>query len=271
MKKITLMLALAIGATTFAQTDLAYTDGSIDSGVLCDNAAPGAIDGSYSFVLGDFGVDASMDFLISEVRFYASALNNAPAAGLDAVVNVYTTDAPYPTGTLTLVESAIQNMAPGTEGTIYMVAMNAQVPGDSEVVVEVQFPDDGVTIAAIGSNLSGTGTSWVNGCGIAGPVDLADFLDNDWEIQATGDSVLGVNDNIADAVSIFPNPATDVINVRVPSNVTIEGVSVYDILGKDTGARLENGTINTSNFARGVYMLNVRTSAGSITEKIIKQ
>ena len=224
-----------------------------------------------SFVLGDFGVDAGFDFQISEVRFYASALNNAPAAGLDATVNIYTTDAPYPGGTLTLIESVLFNMAAGSENTMYMVPFAATVPGDSEVVVEVQFPDDGVTIAAIGTNLTGTGTSWVNGCGIAGPVDLADFLENDWEISATGDSVLGVNDNIADVIAIFPNPATDVINVRVPSDVTIEGVNVYDILGKDTGARLENGTINTSNFARGVYMLNVRTSAGTVTEKIIKQ
>ena len=265
MKKITLMLALAIGVTTFAQTTLSYTDETIDSGVLCDNSNPGAIDGSYSFPLGDFGVDASTDFLITEVRYYASALNNAPAEGLTATINIYTTDAPYPTGTLTLIETVDFPMLPGTEDTIYPIPFAAQVAGDAEVVVEVQFPDDGQTIAAIGTNENGTGTSWVNGCGIAGPVDLADFLTNDWVISAVGDSVLGVEDNLADVASIFPNPATDVLNVDLPSNVNVESAVLFDVLGKNTGVTLENGTMNLSSLSRGVYILNLQTDRGTLT------
>lgn len=271
MKKITLLAAMFIGAATFAQTTLSYTDGTMDGGVLCDNSAPGAIDGSYSFVLGDFGVDPAQDFLVSTVQYYASTLTGAPAAGLTATVNVYTTDAPYPTGTLTLVSTADQPMLPGTEMTFYEVPVAAQVPGDSEVVVEVRFPDDGQTIAAIGTNLSGTGISWVNGCGIAGPVDLGDFLDNDWEISATGDSVLGLGDNLSDVVSVFPNPTSDVLNVSIPSDVTVKSSVLYDVLGKNTGAVLVNGTMNLSSLARGVYILNIQTDRGTLTEKVVKQ
>ena len=175
------------------------------------------------------------------------------------------------TSTINYVAEKVDGASFRVKSNEYFVPISATVPGDSEVVVEVKFPDDGVTIAAIGTNLSGTGTSWVNGCGIAGPVDLADFLDNDWELSATGDSVLSVGDNIADVVNVFPNPATDVLNVRVPSNVTIQSASLFDILGKNTGAVLSNGTIDMSNLARGVYILNVETDRGTLTDKIVKQ
>jgi len=83
--------------------------------------------------------------------------------------------------------------------------------------------------------------------------------------------IMGVNDNLSSLVSIFPNPTTDVLNVNIPANVTVKTASLFDVLGKDTGLRLSNGTINTSNLARGVYILNIQTDRGTVTEKIVKR
>jgi hypothetical protein len=82
---------------------------------------------------------------------------------------------------------------------------------------------------------------------------------------------LGVNDNLLSQISIFPNPTQDILNVTVPSTVKINSAVLYDVLGKDTGLRLSNGTINTSSLARGVYILNIQTDRGALTEKIVKQ
>lgn len=82
---------------------------------------------------------------------------------------------------------------------------------------------------------------------------------------------LSVNDNLLSEVSVYPNPATDVINVRVPNGLEIQNVTVYDVLGKDTGVRLVNGQMNINELSRGVYMVNIQTTAGSLTEKIVKR
>ena len=63
----------------------------------------------------------------------------------------------------------------------------------------------------------------------------------------------------------------DVLNVRVPSNVTIESASIFDVLGKENRVQVTNGKINVQNLSQGVYILNLRTSAGTLTQKVVKR
>ncbi len=84
-------------------------------------------------------------------------------------------------------------------------------------------------------------------------------------------NILGVSDNLLSQVSIYPNPATDVLNVNIPSTVTVTRASLVNILGKDTGMRLVNGEMNISSLAQGVYILTLYTSAGNLTQKVIKK
>ncbi len=82
---------------------------------------------------------------------------------------------------------------------------------------------------------------------------------------------LSVDDYLLSRVSVYPNPASEVLNISAPSALEIKGAVLYDVLGKDTGVRLVNGTMNTSNLARGIYMLNLNTSAGKFIQKVVKQ
>tara|TARA_R110002072_G_scaffold124085_1_gene259537 strand:+ start:54395 stop:55363 length:969 start_codon:yes stop_codon:yes gene_type:complete len=86
-----------------------------------------------------------------------------------------------------------------------------------------------------------------------------------------GEPALGVGENVSDLVSVYPNPASDILNVKVPSTVTVTGATLFDVLGNNTGVRLVNGQINIAGLANGVYLLNVETSAGTLTEKVIKK
>ncbi len=83
--------------------------------------------------------------------------------------------------------------------------------------------------------------------------------------------IVGFEDNVLSQVSIFPNPATDVLYVNIPSTVTITRASLVNVLGKDTGMRLVNGEMNISSLAQGVYILTLNTSAGNLTQKVIKK
>ncbi|GEQ85690.1 hypothetical protein ULMS_11980 [Patiriisocius marinistellae] len=84
-----------------------------------------------------------------------------------------------------------------------------------------------------------------------------------------GEPALSVNDNALSQISVFPNPASDILNIKVPANVEINSVALYDILGKRASATISNGQINVAGLTSGVYMLNITTTAGTLTEKVI--
>jgi hypothetical protein len=78
-----------------------------------------------------------------------------------------------------------------------------------------------------------------------------------------------VNTNKVSEISVYPNPVTDVINVRTSG----EGmVMVTDMTGKNVSmSRIsENAAINASNFAPGIYMISVISNGSKVTKKIIK-
>ena len=94
----------------------------------------------------------------------------------------------------------------------------------------------------------------------------------DYVYEILGDcSSLGVNQNALSQVSIFPNPTSDILNLKTPSNVEVNSVALFDILGKRVNINYSNETINMSALSQGIYILKVETSAGSLTQKIVKQ
>ena len=85
-----------------------------------------------------------------------------------------------------------------------------------------------------------------------------------------GTCPLSVEDALAELVSVYPNPAKDVLRVSIPSGIEVEGSAMYDITGRDTGIRLIDGTMNTSSLSPGIYLLKLTTSSGTLIKKVIK-
>jgi hypothetical protein len=102
-------------------------------------------------------------------------------------------------------------------------------------------------------------------------MDAIGFPDAHHMINLVVDESLSVGDQLSEVSSIYPNPMTDVLNIKVPANVEITKATLYDILGKDTGIKASNATMNTAGLTAGIYMLKVETSAGTFTQKVIKQ
>jgi len=73
--------------------------------------------------------------------------------------------------------------------------------------------------------------------------------------------------------SIYPNPATDIINIS--NNLdTIENVTITDLNGrvvKEVIFGTDQAQINISDLAQGVYILNAISNGKTITEKIVKK
>lgn len=69
--------------------------------------------------------------------------------------------------------------------------------------------------------------------------------------------------------SVYPNPATDVLNIVVPEGVT--EMTIVNSLGQVVNTYLlPQGTItlNTSDFATGVYLVKAKSSNGITTRKV---
>lgn len=72
-------------------------------------------------------------------------------------------------------------------------------------------------------------------------------------------------------VSIFPNPATNILKINTPNTVT--AIEVYDILGRNTLIKkIDSNTIDISKLSVGTYIMNLTLNeTRMISKKIIKQ
>jgi hypothetical protein len=84
-----------------------------------------------------------------------------------------------------------------------------------------------------------------------------------------GDCLLSTNDLLLNDVSVYPNPANNILNVNIPSSLELSSANLYDVLGRNTGVAVANGEMNVSNLSSGVYILKLETSAGSLSKKVI--
>lgn len=78
----------------------------------------------------------------------------------------------------------------------------------------------------------------------------------------------GIDNAATIDINIYPNPASEVINIAA------EGVRLVEMLDVNGRVVLESrigGAIDLSSLASGVYMVRVTTDAGVSTEKVVKQ
>ncbi|MBP5401045.1 MAG: Omp28-related outer membrane protein [Bacteroidales bacterium] len=84
------------------------------------------------------------------------------------------------------------------------------------------------------------------------------------------DLSVGVSDNNESRTTVYPNPATDVLNVL--SENSIQQVEIYNAQGQLVKASDGNvESISISNLTEGLYFVKVITDNGTSTHKIIKK
>lgn len=70
-------------------------------------------------------------------------------------------------------------------------------------------------------------------------------------------------------VSIYPNPATDYLNVS--SDAKIMNVEVFDISGKKVRAKFVNNQVDVKNLAKGSYIIKITDASKTTSQKFIKE
>ncbi|WP_425076010.1 T9SS type A sorting domain-containing protein [Psychroserpens sp. S379A] len=94
--------------------------------------------------------------------------------------------------------------------------------------------------------------------------NVPDYLD--------ADVALSVTDYIVSNFSLFPNPANDVLNIKL-NNISNANLRVYDIQGKLVIERPisneQNLELNVSNLQSGLYFVKLNTSTKEMVKKLI--
>lgn len=75
----------------------------------------------------------------------------------------------------------------------------------------------------------------------------------------------------ADNFNMYPNPATDVLNISSNNGSEIKEIKITDLTGKKIKSLSNVTSINVSDLASGTYIIDVKTNEGNGTSKFIKK
>lgn len=94
-------------------------------------------------------------------------------------------------------------------------------------------------------------------------------------LQTLPTYILSTNEQLAAKFNVFPNPATNVVNITNAENMLVNKVIVYDITGKEIKNQIftneNNIQLNVEDLASGTYILHLQTNEGTAVKKLIKK
>lgn len=94
-------------------------------------------------------------------------------------------------------------------------------------------------------------------------------------LQTVPAYILSANEIVSAKFNMYPNPATNVVNITNSENMLVQQVIIYDISGKQLSTQSFNNEVqiqlNVENLPSGTYMLHIQTNAGTAVKKLVKK
>ena len=117
-----------------------------------------------------------------------------------------------------------------------------------------QYGAGGYTVSDASGNIISQ-----NGSHISSSADFQDIDQENFNVDNINAAI--INNSIS--ISVYPNPVRNTLNIEGE----LESVEIYDVFGKLVLTSTKN-TINTSDLANGIYVLNINTNNSIITKRI---
>ncbi|MEG0916872.1 MAG: T9SS type A sorting domain-containing protein [Myroides sp.] len=300
MKKLLLSLAFvcvaSISAT--AQTTISQTGGGAVAGfsLSCtttnqQNQPTGMSDNTYYRV---YTMSSALN--IVSVNVGAAGIDYAQSFnGFPLTVKLYKSNSAfpgsYPTGLTQLATTTFSVPKSQVNGNQY-VPKTVNVPFSTPILVasgdiivaEVSMP---VTlgalfyIGAIATTGNETAPAYVKttGCSISNPITMAaaaaqhnlPTLNGKIVIDLIGQDPASSEHFFTENFNLYPNPATDVLNISSKNGLEMKEIRITDMTGKVVKVQKDVSTVNVSNLAAGTYLIDITTNVGKATSKFIKK
>ncbi|MGV6832001.1 MAG: FG-GAP-like repeat-containing protein [bacterium] len=162
--------------------------------------------------------------------------------------------------------------APGSDITLTITDDN--IGREAENNVYQWFKDDVIIVGAdqdtytiFNAQESDSGVYY---CEITNPL-LPDLTIRRAEINLTIDETLTVDSQVVNEINVYPNPVIDILNIKITTN-SGQG-KLYDVAGKMIweGSLTNSTKIDLSSLPSGVYFLQLKTTLGSESKRIVKK
>lgn len=90
-------------------------------------------------------------------------------------------------------------------------------------------------------------------------------------IELPLENYTGINDEEIAAFNIYPNPGDGEVTIELPDGVTKAALNITDITGKQILQKQVRGKfrLSTASFVAGTYLVQISTSEGSSTQKLL--
>lgn len=92
------------------------------------------------------------------------------------------------------------------------------------------------------------------------------------ELISKNNTTILANENfeLENGIVLFPNPVKNEINIQLPSNISVNNITIFNSLGQKI---MENHSLNfsVSSLSSGVHYVQIETSEGTFHKKIIKK
>ena len=238
-----------------------------------DNMTNGSYNAGFGFEVGNiFDIYATAPLSAIDVM-----INGVAEVGAECYVKLYSIDAT--TGDFVYVdESNAYTLTANDLDEIVTFSLAAGAftlnAGESYLIVAGSNGDGGLTNDLV------VGTS---GSSEAQTSYYLDLTDNTWYYTTSTPMVrmnfssAGIEDNDASfGLNVYPNPAENEANISVSVENASVAVSLTDLSGKvvynnnlGTVNGTKNVTINTGNFANGIYMVALNSNGNISTKKLV--
>ena len=285
MKKITLLIFLFITQILLSQQlthSASQTITDLNS-IACEQQIDVTSENTFyrSFNLADFGISSAYD--ITSIEYGIENLSGTPTGGYPITVKIYTSDATFPTGNLTLINEATE-MLQNQSLQVHNTPISATIPAGSEIVVGIYVPSDATTDGGngqvsfqIGSNSAGeTAPSYFKApaCGLTSPVTFESQgrPDIHMVMNINGSSqTAGLGDLLLVDFGYYPNPVKDKLTMNAKE--TISNISIYNTLGQKLASitpKALKAEIDLTQLSSGVYMVKATVNERSGAFRIVK-
>jgi len=221
----------------------------------------------------------------SEYEFYVkrnvTAVAPVTTGGTSVVTIVFPTDGVSGTRTLSHTSEGVSSYnsagiirSPGasatndyyvynsTGGSSYIGVLNANV----EVLWMTFTASDGNSDARLFENDTDPNSTDTGMMGINARSDFFVITTAGANDEFSG-NVLSIEDNELQDLSIYPNPASEKVNIV--SNNPIDSIEVYDILGKQVRTLRSTNEVDVSDLNSGIYLFKIWIGNHVQTKKIV--